>query len=137
MLKIDGEVRDPRVFSFEDLAALPGQVPDLGARVKGKEGGAVDLAAVFDKVGVDAGAAYATLASSDGSFAVSVPLAALRDNALVAYRLGDVPLPRDKGGPVRLYVLRPREGADGCANVKDLGTIRLTRAREPDVGHTH
>ncbi len=137
MLKIEGEVRNPRALRFEDLKALPKQVPDVGARLPGKPGGAVELGALLELVKVEEVAAFATLASADGTFAVSVPLAAIRDNALVVYRLGDAPLPPDKGGPVRFYVLQPREGADACANVKALGTIRLTRSRAPEIGHSH
>jgi hypothetical protein len=28
-------------------------------------------------------------------------------------------------------------GVDACANVKRLSRIKLTREREPDVGHSH
>jgi DMSO/TMAO reductase YedYZ molybdopterin-dependent catalytic subunit len=130
-LRIEGEVRNPRALRVEDLAALP-QVSDLGARVKGKEGPAVELGALLDLVKAADGAAFATLASADGKFAVSVPLAAIRDNAVIAYGV-----PADKGGPIRFYVLQARDGVDACANVKALGTIRLTRDREPEIGHSH
>ena len=141
-LRIEGEVAAPKELSFDDLAKLSQQVADVGALLPGKEGGAVRLAAVLAAAGAKPTARFATLVADDGKFAVSVPLDAVRDNAVIAYRLGDAPLPEKKGGPVRFYVLDVTtcgtgSGVDACANVKRLGRIRLTAEREPDVGHEH
>ncbi len=49
---------------------------------------------------------------------------------MVAYRLGDAPLPRELGGPLRFLV--PDTGpcaadeVDACANVKFLARLELT-----------
>lgn len=142
MLHVEGEVETPRALTFDELAALPRQVPDVGTLVPGKRGGAVWLDAVLAAVGTKPEARFATLVADDGAFAVSVPLDAVRTNAIVAYRLGGARLPGDQGGPIRFYVVDAKacgadSGVDACANVKRLGRIRLTVARAPDVGHEH
>ena len=140
-LRIEGEVEAVRAFSLPDLAALPDQVADVAALVPGREGRGVRLHAVIAAAGPRTSATYATLVSGDGSFAISVPLDAIARDALVVYALGDAPLPRERGGPVRLLIVDAaacgQAGIDACANVKDLGVIRLTARREPDVGHRH
>ena len=71
-----------------------------------------------------------TLHATDGDFSASVPLEAVRDRAIVAYRLGDAPLPAAQGGPLRFFITNVEECAigevDACANVKSLGTIEVT-----------
>jgi hypothetical protein len=142
ILRVDGEVSAPRDFDFDALAALPGQVPDVAPLVPGREGGAVQLGALLAAAGRLPSAAHATLASGDG-FTISVPLAAVAQ-ALVAYRLGDGPLPDKKGGPARFYVpgvdkCEPHGAApapvDACANVKGLARITLTA--NPGPPHVH
>ena len=104
--------------------------------VAGREGGAVWLHAL---VAPSPRARFATLASADGKFAISVPLSPLLERALLVYRLGDAPLPPSKGGPVRVLLTGDvpcsGEQLDACATVKGLGLVRLTAEREPDVGH--
>jgi 2-dehydropantoate 2-reductase len=55
---------------------------------------------------------------------------AVRD-AIVAYRLGNEPLPEKKGGPFRFLIPNIEEcaigGVDACANVKFLARIELSR----------
>lgn len=142
MIRIEGEVASPATFDFAKLAALPQQIADVGSVVPGKQGGAVKLRALLDAAGVKPSAKFATLEGDAGRFAVSVPLSAVMDNAVVAYRLGDAALPEKQGGPARFYVLDVQScgsdsGVDACANVKRLQRIKLTREREADVGHEH
>lgn len=142
VLVVEGEVERTLSLDFAGLAALPRQVGELASVVPGKPGGAVWLEAVLAAAGAKPSAKFATLVADGGSFAVSVPLDAVRTNAVVAYRQGDAPLPERQGGPVRFYVVDAKacgddSGVDACANVKRLGIIRLTAAREPDVGHEH
>jgi len=129
MLRIDGEVTTPGELSYDDLAALPEQVPDVGALVSGRAGTAVRLRTLLQRAGVKATATHVTVLSSDGRFAASVALDAIRE-ALVVYRLGDRPLPAEHGGPLRFLIPDAarcgRGGADACANVKAVGVIRLT-----------
>ncbi len=141
-LLVEGEVETPCTLSFAELAALPRQVADVGVLIPGKPGGAVWLDAVLAAAGAKPGARFATLVADDGAFAVSVPLDAVRTNAIVVYRLSDAPLPDKQGGPIRFYVVDAKacgadSGVDACANVKRLGRIRLTAARETDIGHDH
>ena len=128
MLRIEGEVASARELAFEDLAALPGQIDDVGALAKGREGGAVPFRSVLDAVGVAEGASRATLESADGKFSQEAPLAAL-GGAVLIYRLGAAPLPNEKGGPVRFLIPNLQEcdvpGVDRCTNVKALARVRI------------
>lgn len=125
-LRIEGEVRQVRAFTFADLAALPAQVSDISQLIPGREGGGVRLQAIVDEVHPSSAAAYITLKSTDGKFSASIPLEAVR-NAVVAYRLGNEPLPAKKGGPFRFLIPNVEQCAigavDACANVKFLGEI--------------
>lgn len=138
-LRIEGEVRSPRDFGFDDLRALPGQVEDVGQIVPGREGSGIRLRSILDLVGPHGAAKYITLESTDGKFSASVPLEAVRD-AIVAYRLEDEPLPSKKGGPFRFLIPNVEECAvgevDACANVKFLGRVHLSRQPGRDVRPT-
>ncbi len=50
-LRVEGEVRKPQDFDFATLAALPGQVPDIGALIPGREGGWVWLRSLLEAMG--------------------------------------------------------------------------------------
>lgn len=138
-LRLEGEVESPLEMGFDDLSRLPGQISNLAALVPGREGGAVRLEALLEKAGPRPAATHATLSSSDGRFAASVPLEALSE-AVIAYRDGDAPLPEGRGGPFRFFI--PDGGAcasaevDQCANVKFLASIRLTVGRGDDTRPT-
>ncbi len=138
-LRVDGAVERPREFGFDDLAALPGQVPDVGALIPGRDGHGVRLQSLLDAVGVRPEVTHITLTSTDGRFSASVPLAAVRE-AVVAYRLGNAPLPHDKGGPMRFFIPNVEQcavgGVDACANVKFLGRIHLTTTPGVDTRPT-
>jgi len=127
-LRIEGPGLEARDLGFDDLAALPDQVENVGSLAPGRQGGAVPLRAVLDAVGVGPGAREVTLESADGKFSQRAPLDGLR-SALLVYRLGDGPLPADRGGPIRFLVPNLEEcgipGVDRCTNVKALGRIRL------------
>ncbi|HXC49413.1 MAG TPA: molybdopterin-dependent oxidoreductase [Candidatus Limnocylindrales bacterium] len=133
-ISIEGAVRAGTSLAAGDLKALPGQVADVAPLVAGRSGTAVRLASVLDAAGVDSSATYLTVESDDASFAASVPLDAVRE-AVIVYALDGKPLPREKGGPFRLLIPDAARcgGAevDKCANVKNVGVLRL------DVGHGH
>jgi len=138
-LHIDGEVHHPGALSFADLAALPAQIADVGALIPGREGGGVRLRSILEAVGVSPAATHITIASSDGKFSASVPLDAVQE-AIVAYRLGNEPLPQKKGGPIRFFIPNVEEcaigGVDACANVKFVGLMRLSRGPGKDTRPT-
>jgi len=130
LLRIEGAIEHRRDLSFSDLGALPGQIPDVAQLLPGREGGGVRLQSVLNVVSPDETARYITLSSSDGKFSASVPLEAVHD-AIIAYRLGDEPLPSKKGGPFRFFIPNVEEcaigGVDACANVKFLARIELSQ----------
>ena len=144
LLRTEGLVERPLALSFEDLAALPGQIPDLAAEIPGREGGGVRLDAVLKASGARGDARFITLATDDGSFSASIPLAPIRAQGIVVYRDGGGrggggPLPEAKGGPVRFFIkdielcsLGAGE-ADRCANVKHLRRIELSAALAKDT----
>lgn len=125
LLRVDGDVRAPATFGFADLAALDGQVDDVGTVVPRRIGGAVRLDAILAAVGPDPRATELILTSSDGGFSQSVERSSAA-GAVLVYRLGDDPLPEAEGGPVRFFI---PGGADRCANVKALAHIRVAIPR--------
>ena len=135
-ISIDGSVESKRTLDFEALAALEGQIEDISTIVPGREGGAVTLASVLETIGVAAEATHISVIASDGSFAASVPLDAVRD-AVLLYRLGNAELPASKGGPVRFLIPEAARchsaEVDTCANVKFVGTLRLSAGPGQDT----
>ena len=134
-LEVGGLVGAVRTYDFAALAALPGQIADVSELAEGREGAAVRLTSVIERSQPDAGAAFITL-FAEGDYSASVPLAAVIDQAILIYRLGDGPLPAARGGPVRFLI--PDVAAcqtaevDSCANVKFLQRIELGSERGPD-----
>ncbi|MDJ0959565.1 MAG: molybdopterin-dependent oxidoreductase [Acidimicrobiia bacterium] len=114
---------------WQDLVALPGSVADAGTVAAGAVGLAVPVAAILDSVAVADAATHGTVISADGEYTASIPIETLRSGGWLAVGLDGGPLPRDRGGPLRLTVA---DGTTLCWNVKDVGSIRLTDAPEPD-----
>jgi hypothetical protein len=140
LLRVEGEVRTPCDFAFADLAALPGQIADVGALLPGRHGGGVWLRSLLNMVGPLPRTTHMTLHATDGSFSASVPLEAVADRGIVVYRLGNDSLPAAQGGPVRFYITDVESCAagevDACANVKFLGVIQLTKGAGVDTRPT-
>ena len=134
-LEVGGLIRAPRTYDFAGLSALPDQIADVSELAAGRVGGAVRLRTLIERSGADAGAAFITL-FAEGDYSASVPLAAVIDQAILIYRLGDGPLPAAQGGPIRFLI--PDVAAcqtaevDSCANVKFLRRIELGRERGRD-----
>ena len=141
MLIIEGELDGPRSMDFAGLRRLPVQIEDVSKIIPGREGCAVWLRDVLAHSRLTNPGRFATLASGDSKFAISVPLQPLLERAVLVYRNGEAPLPASKGGPVRLLLTGKVEceapDIDACAMVKGLARIRVTAEREPDVGHAH
>ncbi len=140
VLRITGLVSRPGEFDLPALKALPGQVFDISTVLPGREGGGVRLSALLDAVGPLSDARYITLEAENGPFSASVPIRAVLDQGLVVYRLGDGPLPAEKGGPTRFYIVDVEScglaEVDACANVKNLARIDLSRDPGPDLRPT-
>jgi len=137
-LAIGGEVDSPAVLTTADLAGLDAefQIPDVSRLDPKRSGDAVQLAGLLQRVGVRNSAAWLTLHASRDDFHASIPLEAVRERAIVIYRLKGEPLPASAGGPFRFYV--PDFAAchsaeiDECANVKFVDRIEITAAKGHD-----
>lgn len=137
-LRIDGEVERPLALSFDDLSKIDPsrQVIDVSRLDARRSGDAVRLAAVLQMAGVKPTARYLTLHASADDFHASIPLGAVRDRAVLIYRLDGQPLPAKSGGPVRFFI--PDFAAchtaeiDECANVKFVDRIELSAERGHD-----
>lgn len=137
-LTIDGDVERPRQFSFADLAALADehQVVDVSKLDPKRAGDAVRLSGLLSSVGVKPGAAWLTLHASTDDFHASIPLDAVRDRAIVLYRLSGESLPLKSGGPFRFFIpdfaACHMHDVDECANVKFVDRIELSHERGHD-----
>jgi len=135
-LRIAGEVVTPRQFSFDDLAALPHQIPDIGVLAPGRRGCAVRLRTLLDETGIGERATHITLYANDGNYTASVPLDEVIDHAVIIYGLDDQPLPAEQGGPLRFLIpditVCGIGEVDACANVKFLSSIEASEGRGPD-----
>lgn len=132
LLNVVGEVASPRQFSFADLAAIDPtlQISDVSQIANGRQGAAVQLAAILALVQPKPTARYLNLHSAADNFHASIPLTAVAGKAIVIYRLNDQPLSPKAGGPIRFFI--PNHSAchsteiDECANVKFVDTLELT-----------
>jgi DMSO/TMAO reductase YedYZ molybdopterin-dependent catalytic subunit len=137
-LKIDGEVDRPAQFSRAELATVKSQfqITDVSQFDPKRRGRAVRLAGLLDQVGARASAAWLTLHSTADDFHASVPLAAVRERAVLIYELEDAALPAAAGGPFRFlipdFAACHTADVDECANVKFVDRIELSRERGHD-----
>ena len=134
LLTIDGDVESPLSLSFADLSAFPQehQLADISQIDAKRQGQAITLAGLLERVKPRPTAKYLTLHASTDDFHASIPLDAVRDRAFLIYRLHDEPLPPKAGGPVRFYI---RDFAachtseiDECANVKFVDRMEFSSA---------
>ena len=132
MLTIDGEVEQPVVLSFDELAAIDGavQIADVSRIDPQRAGDAVRLAALIERVRPRPAVRYLTLHASRDDFHASIPLEAVRERAILIYRLAGAPLPSSAGGPMRFFI--PDFAAchtaevDECANVKFVDRVEFS-----------
>lgn len=135
LLRVHGEVERPGEFTFARLAAIDAahQIADVSQFDPKRQGIAVRLAGLLSAVGAKPTAAYIGLHAKADNFHASIPLAAVRDRAIVIYGLNGTGLPFSKGGPFRFYI--PDHAAcrtddiDECANVKFIDEIEFTIER--------
>lgn len=138
LLRLDGEVERPLALTFADLAAVdPGQqVGDVSRLDPQRSGDAVRLAGLLSLAGPKASAKYLSLHSATDDFHASIPLEAVRERAVLIYRLGGAPLPAKAGGPVRFFIPDfascHTDEVDECANVKFVDHIELASQRGYD-----
>ncbi len=138
VLCIDGEVEHPRVWTFDDLTALPlsDQVVDVSRFHSTRKGDGVTLESLLSKAEPTAKATYLTLHATADDFHASVPLAEVRGEGIVVYKLDGQPLPAKNGGPIRFLIRNPAachtDELDDCANVKFVDRIELTAGKGRD-----
>ena len=138
LLRIDGEVSHPLDLTFDDLAAVPAaeQVADVSRFHPKRQGDAVTLEALLARAAPKLSADYLTLHATADDFHASVPLAEVRGEGLVVYRLAGGPLPVKNGGPIRFLIRNPAachtDELDDCANVKFVDRIELTIGKGRD-----
>ena len=135
ILRVDGEVQTPLDLQSSDLAAVDAafQIPDVSKLDPKRRGRAVRLAGLLQLAGAKPAAQYLTLHASRDDFHASIPLAAVRERAILIYELDGQPLAESAGGPVRLlipdYAACKTAEVDECANVKFVDRIELTAER--------
>jgi DMSO/TMAO reductase YedYZ molybdopterin-dependent catalytic subunit len=138
LIRVDGDVQQPLSLSFLDLEALaaPYQIRDVSRIDPKRKGDAITLAGLLDRARPAATVKYLTLHSSSDDFHASIPLEAIRERAILIYRLDGEPLPVSAGGPVRFYIpdfaACHTDEVDECANVKFVDRIELTAQRGQD-----
>lgn len=138
VLTVTGEIETPLTFSFADLAAFPAaeQVPDVSRFRPARKGDGVTLEAILARVQPKSSATYLTLHATADDFHASIPLAAVRGEAILVYRLDGLPLPARAGGPFRFLIKDPAachtDELDDCANVKFVDRIELTAGKGHD-----
>ena len=139
ILTVDGAVSRELHLSRAMLDVLPAtdHVPDVSRFHAGRPGDGVSLESLLRLAEPSPEADHLTLHAGRDDFHVSVPLAAVRGEGIVVYKVGDGPLETSRGGPVRFMIRDPsachaRE-LDDCANVKYLDRIELTIGRGLDT----
>jgi sulfane dehydrogenase subunit SoxC len=148
-LTIDGMVDRPLTLALEALKARPKAVVEAvheccgsplepkvpTRRVANVRWGGIDLAALFDEIGIAPGARFLWSYGLDGGdfagthcdwYLKDLPLERLRaGDVILAYELNDAPLPAEHGFPVRLVV----PGYYGTNSVKWLWRLHLADRR--------
>lgn len=138
LLRIDGEVNHPLNLTFGDLASIPAvdQVADVSRFHPQRRGDGVTLEALLKRAEPTPAATYLTLHATADDFHASVPLAEVRREGVVVYRLDGGSLPVKNGGPIRFLIRNPAacqtDELDDCANVKFVDRIELTAGKGRD-----
>jgi sulfane dehydrogenase subunit SoxC len=146
---INGMVKQPLVFSYEDLLKYPmvsriyflecsgnsgslygsdpadGTAQSIHGLVSGAEWTGIPLSTLLDEAGVESGAQWVAAVGADGaSMSRSVPLSKAMDDVLVALFQNGEPVRPEQGYPMRLFV----PGWEGNISVKWLTQLKLTSA---------
>ncbi len=135
-LKIEGEVKVPQEFSFDQLAKFDDQQLVIDVRQFGfkHDADAVRLNALLEIVGVSSSAKIVRMQSLSDKFQASVPLEPVRDTALVIFRANGEPLDLKAGGPFRFFLPNhvpcQMGEIDACANVKFVDHIQLLTTKD-------
>lgn len=137
-IKISGQVDSPLQVTYQHFCQLPTefQIGDVGQLVPGRAGAAVKLAGLLQLIQLPPETDYIGLHGTHDNFHASIPLAEVKDRAVLIYQLDGKPLPQEKGGPIRFLI--PDHAAchaaeiDECANVKFVDHIEFTQGKGYD-----
>lgn len=138
-LTINGEVAAPVALSRADLSAFPDEarIDDVSQVEERRQGKAVRLSALLNRVQPGESATHVTLHASTDDFAASIPLDAACDVGILIYEINGEPLDTKAGGPFRFLIPNAAEcktaEMDACANVKFLDRIELTAGKGRDT----
>ena len=138
-LTIDGELSSPAALSRADLSAFPDEarIDDVSKVEERRQGRAVRLSALLERVEPNSSATHVTLHASTDDFAASIPLEAAREVGILIYDIDGEPLDTKAGGPFRFLIPNAAEcktaDMDACANVKFLDRIELTAGKGKDT----
>lgn len=138
-LTINGEVAAPAALSLGDLSSFSeeARIDDVSQVEERRQGKAIRLSALLDRVEPNASATHVTLHASTDDFAASIPLEAARDVGILIYEINGEPLDAKAGGPFRFLIPNAAEcktaEMDACANVKFLDRIELTAGKGRDT----
>ena len=146
-LVINGMVRQPLVFEYEDLLKYPmmskvyfiecsgngrsntqglpgGTAQSIHGLVSCSEWTGISLSTLLDEAGVQSGARWIAAVGADAaSMGRSIPLEKALDDVMVALFQNGEPVRPEQGYPMRLFV----PGWEGNISVKWLTQIKLTR----------
>ena len=126
-LILGGSIESPGEVAWDELGGLA--VREAADVASGFDGDAVAVAGLIDRAAPTASATHCTAVSDDGHYRASIPIDDLRSKGWLIFRLDGEPLPRDRGGPLRLVV---PEGRTLCWNVKAVVELVFTEGPEPD-----
>ena len=138
-LTIDGEVAHAAKLSRAELSALPDEtrIDDVSQVEERRQGRAVRLSALLERVEPNDSATHVTLHASTDDFAASIPLEAASEVGILIYEIDGKPLDTKAGGPFRFLIPNAAEcktaDTDACANVKFLDRIELTAGKGRDT----
>lgn len=138
-LTVDGEVATPVALSRSDLSAFPNEarIDDVSQVEERRQGKAIRLNALLDRVQPSESATHVTLHASADDFAASIPLEAARDVGVLIYEINGASLDTESGGPFRFLIPNAAEcktaEMDACASVKFLDRIELTAGKGKDT----
>lgn len=138
-LTIDGEVEAPVTLSRDEIAAFSEDslIADVSQLEPRRQGRAIHLEALLDRVVPTSSATHLTLHASIDSFAASIPLDQIRKSGVIVFEIDGQVLERKHGGPYRFVIPNAAEckmaELDACANVKFLDRIELTAGKGRDT----
>lgn len=121
-LSVDGAVLASLSHEFH--------IEDLGAVMPGMRGKGVKFTGLLNLATFEPNADHVTFISHDGQYSASLTLDQAKNYGIVVYQVDGEPLPVEKGGPFRLVT--PGLG-DLCANVKNIGVIKVTAGPGSDT----